>query len=783
MEITNPGFETGTAQGWTLGTDMTVWSSKKFAGTYSVVCRGAAGETRLLHDSVECAPNREITANCQYKQGRASSGDNPGAVILQWLDAGNNILAEDFGNVIDSASNGDWFQSTVTATAPANTTQVRVGLWTDRTDGASDHFSCVDQFSWDYDFDRSVTLAAPPDGTTYTQGDYVQLAVSITGSTPAVTSVTYYDNGVQLEVFTTAPYGTNKNDFTLGDHDIYADVLFADGSNLLTATHTITISATPPPPPETREFNASCAYTYLIGSNMQGISAAVPATALITAVEAVVDYTVDALVRSKDFLADVEDSNPSVLFDVTNDADLVMILVRDDGETYTRFGNPVTAEIPLDRSDFVETETGISEEKKWTVMESGETSVTIGETETLFGESPVALADFLDMGLGFRFLPRLGSKPSYADSGDGCFRFKINKIRIRVYFDAGSVEYYFASADKTQVIKGELVHSYVFDGSFETADASGVLELQPTLEIIDGTQTWIGDDWTIHSAYPPTDDNYIGDVADREAADGVGMSYNGLPTQQAIVDNRSRYEIITNNFYGDVNLESMYGVHGLPRAFAYNGEFFHRIYTQADPEKDKPRHVAHHHEHLALGYSDGRVDISVVGEPYNFAGEEGASSWAIGDGVTGLLSLSGTILGVFCNKSIWGISGTTIDNFATQVIVPKLGAIEYTITDMGFPVYANAYGIYTLAQAQEYGDYLGSPMSQDVSPWLRPRLVRRYTSDKEVVVAWPVRSKNQYRLAFADGYVLSMTLNAGQQSAPTFSLQMYDIPPEDFGDD
>lgn len=181
---------------------------------------------------------------------------------------------------------------------------------------------------------------------------------------------------------------------------------------------------------------------------------------------------------------------------------------------------------------------------------------------------------------------------------------------------------------------------------------------------------------------------------------------------------------------------------------------------------------------MALGFNNGRVDISVVGKPYNFSGMEGASSWAIGDPVVGLLPLSGTLLGIFCQKSVWGISGTTVDNFATQVIAPRIGAIEYTIADMGFPVYANAYGIYTLSQTSEYGDYLGTPMSQDVSPWLRPRLLRKYTSRKEVVAAWPVRSKNQYRLAFLDGFVLSMTLNAGSQTAPTFSFQKYFVSSE-----
>ena len=258
------------------------------------------------------------------------------------------------------------------------------------------------------------------------------------------------------------------------------------------------------------------------------------------------------------------------------------------------------------------------------------------------------------------------------------------------------------------------------------------------------------------------------------------MRYNGLPTYYQVESNSSRYQFITANFYGDPNWKSMYGVNGVDRAFAYNGEYFYKIIANPDADNDKPRHIANHHSHLALGYAEGRVDVSVVGEPYNFDGAKGASSWAFGDSVTGLLPLSGTMLGIFCQKSVWGLSGTTVDNFTSQVISPRMGAIEYTVTDMGFPVYANVYGIYTLSQTTEYGDYKGTPLSQDVSPWLRDRLQRDGTSDKEVVVAWPVRAKNQYKLAFADGYVLTMTMNFGSQQAPTFSKQKYFYTHPDF---
>lgn len=488
------------------------------------------------------------------------------------------------------------------------------------------------------------------------------------------------------------------------------------------------------------------------------------------------------LVRASDNgITDPEQATSAVVFSTITGGTFETTLMSKSAGAYTVVGSPQTANVEIQQSDFSIIEDGIADGTyRWTVyrLDTPVTVVVGGETSS-FNISNLPAVDFLDRVMGIRFTPTLGTKPSYAASGDACVRVKVNAWKIKVYFDAGSVEYYFASPDKSQVIKGTLVAYNVNDGNFRNGDASGVMQLAPELEIMDGTQTWIGDDWTIHSQYPPTDTNQIGEVADRVTpSDGVGMSYNGLPTQSDVYENRSRYLFITANFYGDINLESIYGVNGVGRGFAYNGNNFYKIQTIADPEKDKPRHVAFHHTHLALGYFDGRVDISVVGEPYNFDGADGASSWAIGDSVTGLQPLAGTVLGVFCKKSVVGISGTTVDNFATQTISPKLGAVEYTVTDMGFPVYANAYGVYTLAQTADYGSFLGNPLSQPVSPWLRPRLIRRSTSDKEVVVAWPVRSKNQYKLAFSDGYVLSMTMNYGTQTAPTFSKQKYFLPAE-----
>ncbi len=744
--IANANFEAGDT-GWTKGGHWTIvtGAGTPYEGLWNAQINtddpGVGAETSEMYNDNKalCGEGQSITATARVA-GFGADG-NVAAVYIEWLNSSSVRISKSQGNLSAANSPGTWEVSTVTAVAPAGTAYARVGAYGVTVENGS----CkIDAVSWNYTNDRTATLTSPVDGTDYTEGDTVLLSVDITGTTPDVDYVEYKDGATVIATTDTAPYNYNVTSLSVGTHSITAVVHLISTETITTAAASIEILAIAPPV-TTREFRASNSYAYLISSNFSGLTKAMPLTARVTGIELEVSYLTNIMIRAKDYDIVAAGSDPNVFFDITNSGLVEAVLLDQSGDSYSIFGSSISGSIGYVRTDYDIVEEGTSEGKKWLSLENTDVqTVTIGGEDSLFGLPSIAASDFLEKSVGLRFYPVLNPKPVTADSGDAVIRFQIGKMRLRIYFDAGSAEYYFASADKTKVIKGELVSAALTDGDYETGDAEGVLQLTATLEVMDGSQTWVGDDWTIHAAYPPTDDNQIGEVADRSEDDGIGMAYNGLPSYSYVVDNRSRYQFITANFYAVKSLDSIYGAHGLPRAFAYNGDNFYNIYTQADPAKDQPRHVAYHHGHLALGYDDGRVDISVIGQPYNFDGALGASEWSIGDKVTGLLPLSGTILGIFGSKSIWGLSGTTVDNFATQVVTPNIGAIEYTVTDMGFPVYANAYGIYTLSQTQQYGDYLGTPMSQDIS-------------------------------------VLSMTLNAGSQSAPTFSFQQYTVFNEEDG--
>lgn len=776
VQIPNRDFELG-AVDWTTNANANIVNEPQLGGAWCVktVASGELNDGNVVHDDffpVVPGMNITLTATGQSTVGTPGTGFS---AAFNWYDSSFNFISQSPGAIVNRAAigGGQGSCSVNSAGMPGGAAYVKpVGSMNVSASGSNTIY--MDNFSWNYSFPVEAYLSAPGPG--YTDADEIPARIVITGlpGGTTVTSVAYwkmtwdgatYITPTLLSTQTVAPYAYNAPAMADGRYAIYAIVTLSNGVQITTNSREFEVSDAPPS--ATREYRASNSTTLLVGENFSRLGSALPANAIVTGTEVVVGYDMLVLVRSKDLgIPDPEASNSLVAFDIVNGGTVEAVLLDKSGSSYSVAGSQ-TANVPINVIDFTVTEEGTSEDKKWTVYnQDDEATVTVGGSTTLFGQASMPASTFLEKAVGLKFSPNLLAKPSYADSGDAAYRFKVNTFKVRVYFDAGSVEYYFANPAKTNVIKGELAAGYVETGDLTTGGATGSLQLLPTLEVVTGVGNVIGNDWTIHSANPPTAANQIGVV-------NGNMVYNGLPTYEEVEANRSRYVFITANFYGDTALDSIYGANGVDRAFAYNGEFFYKIQSNPELAKDNPRHVAFHHTHLALGFGEGRVDLSVVGEPYNFDGADGASSWAIGDSVVGLLPLSGAILGIFCKKSIVGLSGTTVDNFATQTLSPNIGAVEYTITDMGFPVYANAYGIYTLSQTEEYGDYLGAPMSQMVSPWLRPRLIRKATSDKEVVVAWPVRSKNQYKLAFSDGYVLTMTMNYGSKEAPTFSKQKY----------
>lgn len=262
---------------------------------------------------------------------------------------------------------------------------------------------------------------------------------------------------------------------------------------------------------------------------------------------------------------------------------------------------------------------------------------------------------------------------------------------------------------------------------------------------------------------------------------GGSVSIPALPGSRLLRKNVSRYQMISYNFFASEDKNAIYGVSGAGQAFWYDGKILEFISTGVDLEKDMPRHVAPHENRLALGYKWGEVYLSGT-DPLEYGASTAlAASFGFGDKITGLMPAAGKALAVFTESSSNVLLGApvafgSLDGVEQQVVNHKVGAIEYTVQNIGNrPIFSSFRGIETFETMDEYSDFFTAPLTYNVSPWLLERLHAAAgveATDKSVVNSVVVRNKNQYRLFFADGYVMTLTY-VGPEKTPQCTTQKY----------
>ena len=452
-----------------------------------------------------------------------------------------------------------------------------------------------------------------------------------------------------------------------------------------------------------------------------------------------------------------------------------------------------TLPLPATRASYTwSTTTGVSDHTVEGLYALGsDTTLTIGNSTDLFGLVDFDRADFDDQGFGLILYGENAANPTpgidvTAVSADpfglvGATRLSFDSLFIKVYYDEPSARYY-VKESASKVLTFDLVKNTVLSGQLRDANATGQLQVVNVTNQKGNDPSWTDDKFTIKAG----DEIYLDDALTRKVADVTAdMTLNGFAPLKDIVAEGSRYQFITANFFAREDWDGFYGVSGAGKAFSFAAfdadndgdeeQYIQFITTNTIvPDEDKPRHIAFHQYHLALGYRDGTVRFSVPGEPENFDGLLGAAEVGVGDRVTGLLAMRGKALGVFCDGSIYTILGDSADTFNVEVLSPYSGAIEYTVVDNGGqPLYCDYRGISTLEQSQRYGNFVGYRISQKVTPWLLPRMTRsddlfEINTAAGVVCAVPVRSKNQYRIFFRDGFFLIYTAMPDGSGAFTY---------------
>lgn len=315
--------------------------------------------------------------------------------------------------------------------------------------------------------------------------------------------------------------------------------------------------------------------------------------------------------------------------------------------------------------------------------------------------------------------------------------------------------YYVVGDAGATVMKVRLSEVTQQGGTWSSGNATGTAQVV-VIESVSGVRDYLSDNDEIHTAYPTGVDTRV-------------FTVNGTCTISVLAGTATldtagtRYVWNTYNFYGQSSTLSAYGCTGATRSFWANENGYGTITAIASEDLDKPKYLAFHVGKLALGYSKGSVLLSVAGEPHNFEGSQGAIEIATGDSITGLLELPGDTLGVFGRRSIRKINGYTDADTVLGTLVARSSCFDYTACAVGQDaVFTGVHGITTLQQSNVYGDFEGENVSDSVSTWLRPKLVRNRPGFEVggVICAFPVRSKAQYRLVLATGEVVIATFTS-----------------------
>lgn len=339
-----------------------------------------------------------------------------------------------------------------------------------------------------------------------------------------------------------------------------------------------------------------------------------------------------------------------------------------------------------------------------------------------------------------------------------------DQVSVKIHYALTSQRLYFYDGT-SDVAYGDLFSYQVMDGEWSSDDAQG----------------WM----TLHNMSTPGAVKAGHQI--RTAANGGGdlvatarsISTNLLPSLEEIDTAKTTYQNAAGTFSGNENTEAAYVVNGAGPAFLVNqDDKFAFIRTPVDRKLDKPTFVSIHRGHLVLAIGP-HILVSSVGAPTNFSTYDGATTWLVGDTVTGLASAaSGTTL-IACADSIHYLQGsgsTGNDTFSVKLLTDKGGALPYTMTPLLGVIYVDHTGLSTVQISDKFGGFDLGRRTGHLRDIIQEELNKapNYTiAGNHVIAAIPVRRKNQYRVYLSDGTIITATFPENPQDMLRVTLQHY----------
>lgn len=177
---------------------------------------------------------------------------------------------------------------------------------------------------------------------------------------------------------------------------------------------------------------------------------------------------------------------------------------------------------------------------------------------------------------------------------------------------------------------------------------------------------------------------------------------------------------------------------------------------------------------LWLGYSDGRLVFSNVGNPLDFDPTTFSGLISIEDEIVDLAVTTGDVLVVFCKNSVQLVKALSVGDTVTQVTTDYLFSTSSLTTTSGCLsntvqrvfddlLYIDDRGLTSLEATQKYGDFETKSYSKNIQKTLT-------TNFSNIIGVHVDKLLNQYRVFLSDGFGLIFTFS---MSSSKYSSSSY----------
>lgn len=211
-----------------------------------------------------------------------------------------------------------------------------------------------------------------------------------------------------------------------------------------------------------------------------------------------------------------------------------------------------------------------------------------------------------------------------------------------------------------------------------------------------------------------------------------------------------RYEFDIHNFYGTTGTDRAYGVNGVSKAFEFDGASIIPI-TTGMPE-DKPFLLAAHKNHLFLGFPQGSLQHSDLGNPRSFTAILGAAELGMGHELTNIIPNASATLLITTERSLGVLTGNDSSDWLLEGLTDDEGAKAHSAQRIGQIIYLDERGVRSVAATSTYANFkMGTYTSL-----IQKELDAKRKSGAQPIASCVVKSKDQYLLFFDDGTGISI---------------------------